>query len=105
MTGNRYRRLVVMFNNVKASDSTSKRAYNSALQMIDGRAGIEMLKIEAAFLRANLLIGGFQHGKVEVFLVTDMVIQHTLVGVGFSGDAIDPGAGEAVRSKFLLRGL
>jgi len=34
-----------------------------------------------------------------------MIIQHALVGAGLDRDPVDARAGEAMRGKFLLRGL
>src|SRR5258706_7609068 len=64
-----------------------------------------MFEIEAALLGTDLVVGGLQHREVEVFLVADMVIQHALVGVGISRDAVDARTGQAMGGKFLLGGL
>src|SRR6185295_19323375 len=51
------------------------------------------------------LIGAFEHREVEVFLVSDVVIQHALVGAGVGRDAIDTRAGKAMGGELLLGGL
>src|SRR5260370_10310073 len=74
-------------------------------QPLDRLWRIEMFQIEPALLDPYLLIGAFQHREVEIVLLADMVIQHALVGAGVGRDPVDPRAGEAMRGKFLLRGL
>src|SRR6185312_8101589 len=64
-----------------------------------------MLERERPLLAADLLIGAFEHREIEVFLVTDVVIQHALVGAGLDCNAVDPRTGKAMGGKFLLRRL
>src|SRR5260370_9247310 len=64
-----------------------------------------MFQIEPALLDPYLLIGVFQHREVEIVLLADVIIQHALVGAGVGRDPVDARAGEAMRGKFLLRGL
>ncbi|KAH2776421.1 hypothetical protein KXW38_000370 [Aspergillus fumigatus] len=64
-----------------------------------------MFEIEFAFLGADLLIGALENGKIERFLVADMVVKHALVGAGLLGDAVDPRAADPMGGKFLLGSL
>ena len=74
-------------------------------QPLDRLGRIEMFEIEAALLGTDLVVGGFQHREVEVFLVADMVVQHALVGAGIGRDAVDARTGKAMRGELLLGGL
>src|SRR5690348_1252213 len=74
-------------------------------QALDRLGRIEMFKVEPALLSANLLISAFENREVQTFLVADMVVQHALVGAGLGRNAVDAGAGKAVRGKLLLGGL
>src|SRR5216684_2903356 len=64
-----------------------------------------MFQIEPTLLDPYLLIGAFEHRKVEIVLLADVIIQHALVGAGLGRDPVDARPGEAVRGKFLLGGL
>src|SRR5713101_6406084 len=64
-----------------------------------------MFQIEPALLDPYLLVGAFQHRKVEIVLLADVIIQHALVGAGLGRDPVDARPGEAMRGKFLLRRL
>src|SRR6266700_325384 len=82
----------------RARFSVLSSARNSGLR-------IEMFQIEPAFLDPYLLIGAFEHREIEIVLLADVIIQHALVGAGLGRDPVDARAGQAMRCKFLLRGL
>src|ERR1700730_9628282 len=42
-----------------------------------------------------------QHGREQLFLAAEVVIQHSLVGFGTTGYLVDTRAKQAARSKFL----
>ena len=64
-----------------------------------------MLEVERALLDANLLIGAFEHGEIEVVLLADVIIQHALVGAGLRRDAVDAGARQPMGGELGLGGL
>ena len=64
-----------------------------------------MFEIELALLGADLLIGAFEDREVKVLLVADMIVQHSLVGVGLGCDAVDSRPGQPMISELLLGGL
>src|SRR6202022_1064502 len=74
-------------------------------QPLDRLGRIEMFQIEPALLDPYLLIGALEHREIEIVLLADVIIQHALVGAGLDRDPVDARAGEAMRGKFLLRGL
>src|SRR5262249_13511163 len=49
--------------------------------------------------------GALEHGIEEPVLVAEVVVDLRLVRVGGGRDALDAGAGDAVRREFLARGL
>ncbi len=74
-------------------------------QPFDRLGRIEMFQIEPALFNPYFLIGAFQHREVKVVLLADVIVEHALVGAGVGRDPVDPRAGEAMGSKFLLCGL
>ena len=66
---------------------------------------IEMLEIQRSFLCADLFIGAFEDGKLELVLLANLVIQHTLVGAGLGRDPVDPRTGKAMGCELLLGSL
>ena len=63
-----------------------------------GDSGVrrQAFQVQRALGGADAGIGRLQHRQVQRLLVADMVVQHALVGAGGRGDAVDPGAAEAV---------
>ena len=65
--------------------------------------GAELLEVEHPFGGANVLIGPFEHGEIERFLLAHVIIKHALVSAGRLGDPVDARAAIAVARKFVGR--
>ena len=98
---------------IDQAEIAQRQKFRVADEIIPGEADqpfdrfrrIEMFEVERALLGTDFLVSAFQHGEVQVLLVTDVIVQHALVRARRRGDAVDTCAGQAIGGEFLLCGL